>query len=247
MNDKRVQAVAVCDVQTRNRDNAQKIVNQFYGADKDYRGCKPFGDFRELLADKGIDAVMIATPDHWHAITAIEAVKAGKDGVLRKAAVADDPARTENGRGRQTVRRGLPDRHPAAERAGISPGLRAGPQRPRGKTQNHRGRGPRQHVHRRRLLRAGPAGHRLRSVAGTGADGAVFAQAGGRVRLAVDFRLCRRLRDRLGRPPHGHCAVGDGHHAHRPGGGRGQGASFRRKACSTPRCIGATRPATKTA
>ena len=78
MTDKRVQALAVCDVQTRSRDNAQKIVNQYYGADKEYRGCKPFGDFRELLADKSIDAVMIATPDHWHAITAIEAVKAGK-------------------------------------------------------------------------------------------------------------------------------------------------------------------------
>ena len=43
------------------------------------KGCKAFRDFRELLADTSIDAVMIATPDHWHVPMSIEAVKAGKD------------------------------------------------------------------------------------------------------------------------------------------------------------------------
>src|SRR5438876_5847621 len=44
-----------------------------------YKGCTAFADFRELLAKPGIDAVLIATPDHWHAIPALEAIKAKKD------------------------------------------------------------------------------------------------------------------------------------------------------------------------
>ena len=40
---------------------------------------KPVKDFRDILADKSIDAVCISTPDHWHAYMAIEACKAGKD------------------------------------------------------------------------------------------------------------------------------------------------------------------------
>lgn len=78
MNDPRIQATAVCDVQANHRDAAVKIVEQKYGTDKNFGGCKAFADFRELLADKDIDAVMIATPDHWHAIIAIQAVMAGK-------------------------------------------------------------------------------------------------------------------------------------------------------------------------
>ena len=42
-------------------------------------GAKPFDDFRELLAQDNIDAVAIATPDHWHVLTAIAAVRAGLD------------------------------------------------------------------------------------------------------------------------------------------------------------------------
>ena len=44
-----------------------------------YKGCAAYNDFREVLARKDIDAVVIATPDHWHAYIAIAAVKAGKD------------------------------------------------------------------------------------------------------------------------------------------------------------------------
>jgi predicted dehydrogenase len=48
-------------------------------AGSDFKGCAAFNDFRELLARKDIDAVVIATPDHWHAIIAIAAAAAGKD------------------------------------------------------------------------------------------------------------------------------------------------------------------------
>ncbi len=79
---KDVQVLAVCDVDTTRRDNAKNTVEKKYGEaikSGTYKGCAAYNDFRELLARKDIDAVVIATPDHWHAITAIEACKAGKD------------------------------------------------------------------------------------------------------------------------------------------------------------------------
>jgi predicted dehydrogenase len=78
---KDAQTVAVCDVDTNRRQNAKKIVEDFYAkqANSDYKGCEAYGDFRQLLARRDIDAVVIATPDHWHALIAIAAARAGKD------------------------------------------------------------------------------------------------------------------------------------------------------------------------
>ena len=75
-----VQILAVCDVVEERRDDAKKRVDQRYGKDKkaDYKGCDAYKDFRELLARKDIDAVVIATPDHWHAIPCVQAARAGK-------------------------------------------------------------------------------------------------------------------------------------------------------------------------
>ncbi|MCE2728186.1 MAG: Gfo/Idh/MocA family oxidoreductase [Planctomycetaceae bacterium] len=75
-----VQYVAVCDVRQKWREGAKGKVDAKYGnAD-----CAAFVDFRDLLARADIDAVHIATPDHWHAIMTIWACRAGKDVYLQK-------------------------------------------------------------------------------------------------------------------------------------------------------------------
>lgn len=74
-----VQIVAVCDVDTQRRRHARQRVEDAYSVNSGYRGCSDYRDFRELLDRKDIDGVVIATPDHWHAIAIIEACKAGKD------------------------------------------------------------------------------------------------------------------------------------------------------------------------
>lgn len=79
---KDVQVLAVCDVDTTRRDAAKATVEKRYAdATKSgsYKGCEAYLDFRDLLARKDVDAVVIATPDHWHAIPCLEAVAAKKD------------------------------------------------------------------------------------------------------------------------------------------------------------------------
>jgi myo-inositol 2-dehydrogenase / D-chiro-inositol 1-dehydrogenase len=80
------QIIAVCDVDSWRLDNGKKQVNDYYAALKgySYKGCETYDDFREVLAKKDIDAVMISTPDHWHVPMAIEAARAGKHVSLEK-------------------------------------------------------------------------------------------------------------------------------------------------------------------
>jgi predicted dehydrogenase len=76
------QVVAVCEVDTTRREHAKKVVEDFYakqsGRDS-FKGCDAYNDFRELVARKDIDGVVVATPDHWHALIVIAAADAGKD------------------------------------------------------------------------------------------------------------------------------------------------------------------------
>jgi predicted dehydrogenase len=77
---KDAQVVAVCDVKAAHLEQARHAVNNHY-ANKD---CATHGDFRELVARPDIDACLVATPDHWHVLTALAAVRAGKDVYLEK-------------------------------------------------------------------------------------------------------------------------------------------------------------------
>ncbi|MBX7256483.1 MAG: Gfo/Idh/MocA family oxidoreductase [Candidatus Hydrogenedentes bacterium] len=67
--------VAVCDTYEDRRQKAKQLVDERYGD----TGCAMYGDFREVLAREDIDAVVITAQDHWHALMATAAVKAGKD------------------------------------------------------------------------------------------------------------------------------------------------------------------------
>ena len=70
-----VRVVAVCDVVEDHRNQARNQVNGRYG-NKD---CKAYKDFRDVVARDDIDVIFIGTPDHWHAIISIAAMKNGKD------------------------------------------------------------------------------------------------------------------------------------------------------------------------
>ncbi len=79
--------MAVCDLDSKRMKDAKELVDKFYQEKKgeiNYKGTKVYGDYREMLMDKDIDAVLISTPDHWHAQPAMEAAMAGKDIYLQK-------------------------------------------------------------------------------------------------------------------------------------------------------------------
>jgi predicted dehydrogenase len=69
------QVVAVCDVDKRHLEEGAAEVNKRY----ENNDCKKFSDFRELLQHKDLNAVVIATPDHWHALCGLAAARAKKD------------------------------------------------------------------------------------------------------------------------------------------------------------------------
>ncbi|HOD52522.1 MAG TPA: Gfo/Idh/MocA family oxidoreductase [Candidatus Hydrogenedentes bacterium] len=81
LNRKACRVVAVCDVDTTRRTAAQQQVNAYYTQHTDAGSpdCAAYNDFRELTGRQDINAVCIATPDHWHTIPAIAALESGKD------------------------------------------------------------------------------------------------------------------------------------------------------------------------
>jgi predicted dehydrogenase len=91
-----VAAVAVCDLDRKHLERAVALVEQRQG-----RQPETFHDFRKLVERKDIDAVMIATPDHWHALPVIAACQAGKDVFVEK------PLAYSIGEGRAMVRAAL--------------------------------------------------------------------------------------------------------------------------------------------
>ncbi|HID23117.1 MAG TPA: Gfo/Idh/MocA family oxidoreductase, partial [Planctomycetaceae bacterium] len=70
-----VRVVAVSDVDTTRRETGKRQVDEAYGN----KGCAAYNDYREMLAREDIDAIVCATPDHWHARIIIDTCRAGKD------------------------------------------------------------------------------------------------------------------------------------------------------------------------
>jgi predicted dehydrogenase len=82
-----VQIVGVCDVHATKRNETCKVVERHYAGKQDkgnYKGCSSYSDFRDLIARPDIDAVVVATPDHWHVLMSMAAARAGKDMYLEK-------------------------------------------------------------------------------------------------------------------------------------------------------------------
>jgi len=80
-------AVACADVDSKRAAIGKQRLDGFYAkktGNNNYANTKIYGDYKELLLDKSIDAVVITTPDHWHSQPAIEAALAGKDIYLEK-------------------------------------------------------------------------------------------------------------------------------------------------------------------
>jgi len=77
-----IQVLAVCDVDRKHLHKARDVVENYYSGKArsgHYRGCDVYNEHEKLLDRDDIDAVSIATPDHWHAVEAIAAARAGKD------------------------------------------------------------------------------------------------------------------------------------------------------------------------
>jgi predicted dehydrogenase len=81
-----VEVVALCDVDKNMLDDAAKLVSQ---RQKSGKVPKLYGDYRKMLAENKLDIVLIGTPDHWHALQTIDAVKAGAHVYVQKPISVD--------------------------------------------------------------------------------------------------------------------------------------------------------------
>lgn len=82
LNDRETQVLAIADVEKVRLEQARDRVHERYASERtsgQYNGCTIYRDFRELCARPDIDAVVVSTPNHWHALNSIEAMRQGKD------------------------------------------------------------------------------------------------------------------------------------------------------------------------
>jgi predicted dehydrogenase len=82
-----VQVVAVCDVDRGKRERAKTVTEKHYAgktAGGTYKGCDAYNEYERVLERDDIDAVMVITPDHWHTLISLAAIKSGKDVYVQK-------------------------------------------------------------------------------------------------------------------------------------------------------------------
>ena len=80
------QVVSACDAYRSRAVAARDMVDKRYGT----KGCRAFQDFREIIGDPAVDAVVISTPDHWHVPMSVMAIEAGKDVFSEKPTLSID-------------------------------------------------------------------------------------------------------------------------------------------------------------
>jgi predicted dehydrogenase len=91
LSQKDCRVAAICDLKAPAREATKKLVDEHYAS----TDCATYTDYRELIARRDIDAVLIATCDHWHVLVALEAARAGKAIYLEKPmglSLAEDQA-----------------------------------------------------------------------------------------------------------------------------------------------------------
>ena len=82
-----VQVLAVCDVDRKKREGAKKAVEGAYArrsTSGSYKGCEAYIEFDKIIERTDIDAVVVVTPDHWHAAISVAAMRSGKDVYVQK-------------------------------------------------------------------------------------------------------------------------------------------------------------------
>jgi len=89
LREKDAQVTAVCDAYMSRGERARRKVDATYGT----TGCKAYRDFRKIIEDPSIDAVVISTPDHWHVPMSLIALEAGKDVFCEKPTLCIDEGR----------------------------------------------------------------------------------------------------------------------------------------------------------
>ena len=82
-------AISVCDVYKSRSESARKLVNSRYKSED----CTAVTDFRRVLDRKDVDAIMISTPDHWHVLLSVLAIRAGKDVICEKPTLTIEQGR----------------------------------------------------------------------------------------------------------------------------------------------------------
>ena len=81
------QVLAICDVDRAKRERAKSQTEKAYGAKQSsgaYKGCDAYNEYERIIERDDIDAVIVVTPDHWHALISLAAMKRGKDVYVQK-------------------------------------------------------------------------------------------------------------------------------------------------------------------